>query len=62
MALISMTGFGRARGEISSRFGVSVVIRSVNHRYLDIQFKLPDDLRPKEQALRQRRGQGLVNE
>jgi uncharacterized protein (TIGR00255 family) len=28
-------------------------IRAVNHRYLDVQFKLPDDLRPKEQALRQ---------
>lgn len=39
MALMSMTGFGRARGEISSRFGASVVIRSVNHRYLDTQIR-----------------------
>jgi uncharacterized protein (TIGR00255 family) len=39
MALMSMTGFGRARGELSSRFGVSVVIRSVNHRYLDAQIR-----------------------
>ena len=29
-------------------------IRAVNHRYLDVQFKLPDDLRQKEQAFRQR--------
>lgn len=29
-------------------------IRAVNHRYLDVQFKLPEDLRPKEQVLRQR--------
>ena len=29
-------------------------IRAVNHRYLDVQFKLPEDLRPKEQAFRQR--------
>jgi len=39
MGLMSMTGFGRARGEISSRFGASVVIRSVNHRYLDTQIR-----------------------
>ena len=29
-------------------------IRAVNHRYLDVQFKLPEDLRPQEQAFRQR--------
>jgi uncharacterized protein (TIGR00255 family) len=39
MALMSMTGFGRARAELSARFGVSVVVRSVNHRYLDIQVR-----------------------
>ena len=39
MAVMSMTGFGRARAELSDRFGVSVVVRSVNHRYLDIQVR-----------------------
>ena len=39
MTLMSMTGFGRARAELSNRFGVSVVVRSVNHRYLDIQVR-----------------------
>lgn len=39
MALMSMTGFGRARAELSDRFGVSVIVRSVNHRYLDIQVR-----------------------
>ena len=39
MALMSMTGFGRARAELSDRFGASVVVRSVNHRYLDIQVR-----------------------
>jgi uncharacterized protein (TIGR00255 family) len=34
-----MTGFGRARAELSHRFGVSVTVRSVNHRYLDIQVR-----------------------
>jgi uncharacterized protein (TIGR00255 family) len=39
MALASMTGFGRARGTLSARFAASVVIRSVNHRYLDVQVR-----------------------
>ena len=39
MTLMSMTGFGRARAELSDRFGASVVVRSVNHRYLDIQVR-----------------------
>ena len=39
MALMSMTGFGRARAELSDRFGVSMVVRSVNHRYLDVQVR-----------------------
>jgi len=39
MSLMSMTGFGRARAELSDRYGVSIVVRSVNHRYLDIQVR-----------------------
>ena len=34
-------------------------IRAVNHRYLDIQFKLPEELRPNEQKLRQRASAAL---
>ncbi len=34
-----MTGFGRARGSLSERFAASVVVRSVNHRFLDIQVR-----------------------
>src|SRR5690606_8987569 len=32
---------------------VSVELRSVNHRYLDVSFRMPDELRPAEQALRE---------
>jgi uncharacterized protein (TIGR00255 family) len=39
MDLMSMTGFGRARGRLSDRFGASIVIRSVNHKYLDLQIR-----------------------
>ncbi len=36
MKLASMTGFGRAQGEISDRLTASVVVRSVNHKFLDV--------------------------
>ena len=49
--LHSMTGFARASVE-TVRGTLIWEIRAVNHRYLDVQFKLPDDLRPSEQAFR----------
>ncbi len=50
--LHSMTGF--ARESVEAALGtLTWEIRAVNHRYLDVQFKLPEDLRPKEQAFRQ---------
>ena len=54
MGLTSMTGFGRARAELSLRFGVSVTVRSVNHRYLDIQVRtnLREDTPEIEAAVR----------
>ena len=48
-----MTGFARESAETDIGT-LTWEIRAVNHRYLDIQFKLPDDLRPREQAFRQR--------
>ena len=48
----SMTGYAASAREFP--FGVlSVELRSVNHRYLDVQFRLPDDLRAVEPALRE---------
>jgi len=45
--LNSMTGFARQVAE--SAFGtLTCEIRAVNHRYLDVQFRLPDELRAKE--------------
>ncbi len=45
--LNSMTGFARQVAE--SSFGtLTCEIRTVNHRYLDVQFRLPDELRAKE--------------
>jgi uncharacterized protein (TIGR00255 family) len=47
-----MTGYASSAREFP--FGVlSIELRSVNHRYLDIQFRLPDDLRAVEPGLRE---------
>ena len=54
----SMTGF--ARESVETDIGtLTWEIRAVNHRYLDVQFKLPDDLRPKEQMFRQQASAAL---
>jgi uncharacterized protein (TIGR00255 family) len=51
--IASMTGF--ARREISGVWGALVCeLRSVNHRFLEAGFRLPDDLRSAEGELRQR--------
>jgi uncharacterized protein (TIGR00255 family) len=48
----SMTGYASAARDYP--FGtLAVELRSVNHRYLDVQFRLPDDLRAVEPALRE---------
>jgi uncharacterized protein (TIGR00255 family) len=53
-----MTGFARESSE-TALGTLTWEIRAVNHRYLDVQFKLPDDLRPKEQAFRQQASSAL---
>ena len=47
----SMTGFGRAETEKDGR-RISVEIRAVNHRYLDLNIRLPRTLAPFEGKLR----------
>ena len=48
----SMTGYASAARDFP--FGtLAVELRSVNHRYLDVQFRLPDDLRAVEPVLRE---------
>jgi len=56
--LHSMTGFARESAE-SALGTLTWEIRAVNHRYLDVQFKLPEDLRPKEQVFRQQASSSL---
>ena len=56
MAVYSMTGYASAATAMatgtSQEIQLSVEIRSVNSRFLDISFRLPDELRQAEPALR----------
>lgn len=62
--LRSMTGFGAARDEGSDRI-VSVEVRSVNHRYLDVRAHLPGELSrlaaPIEAAVKKRLSRGRID-
>jgi len=51
--ILSMTGFAAVAAELPG-VSVAVELRSVNHRYLDVTVKLPDELRALETALRER--------
>jgi uncharacterized protein (TIGR00255 family) len=50
--LMSMTGFARQAAD-SALGTLTWELRTVNHRYLDIQFRLPEELRANETELRQ---------
>lgn len=51
--IVSMTGYAAVAAELPG-VSLSVELRSVNHRYLDLQLRLPDELRGLESALRER--------
>jgi uncharacterized protein (TIGR00255 family) len=50
--IVSMTGFAAVAAELPG-LSLAVELRSVNHRYLDIALKLPDELRALEPSLRE---------
>ena len=54
----SMTGYGRAAGEIDGR-QMTVELKSVNHRFLDIAFRMPRNLMFAEEAARKAIGERL---
>ena len=50
--ILSMTGYANASAELDSG-SLTLELRAVNHRYLDIQLRMPDELRGFEGALRE---------
>jgi uncharacterized protein (TIGR00255 family) len=51
--ILSMTGFAAVAAELPG-CSLAVELRSVNHRYLDLQLRLPDELRTLEASARER--------
>jgi uncharacterized protein (TIGR00255 family) len=50
--ILSMTGYATASAELDSG-SLTLELRAVNHRYLDIQLRMPDELRGFEGILRE---------
>jgi uncharacterized protein (TIGR00255 family) len=55
----SMTGYGEASGR-NARRSITVALKAVNHRFLDLQLRLGDELRASEAALRELLARELV--
>jgi uncharacterized protein (TIGR00255 family) len=55
----SMTGYGEASGE-NARHGITVSLRAVNHRFLDLQLRIGEELRGSEAALRDAIGREIT--
>ena len=64
MAIYSMTGFARIQGRVAAGeqepAGYTLTIKSVNHRFLDLQFRLPSGLDGLEMELRRVLKENLV--
>ncbi len=58
MSLISMTGYGKGEAR-QEDITVTVEIKTVNHRYIDISVKLPRTFMNLENGVRKQVGQVL---
>ena len=52
MPLRSMTGFAQVRGQVNAQLAFALSLKSVNHRFLDLHFRLPSDTDSLEMKLR----------
>jgi len=47
-----MTGYAQVRGQVNARLAFALSLKSVNHRFLDLHFRLPSDTDSLEMKLR----------
>ncbi len=52
MPIFSMTGFARVQVRVNDQLGYTLSLKSVNHRFLDLQLRLPSGLDALEMELR----------
>jgi uncharacterized protein (TIGR00255 family) len=60
MPLYSMTGFARVQVSVHAQLSYTLSIKSVNHRFLDVQLRLPPGLDALEMELRKALKDNLV--
>ena len=60
MPLYSMTGYARAQTRVNDQLGYTLTVKSVNHRFLDVQLRLPNGLDALEMELRRALKEHLV--
>jgi uncharacterized protein (TIGR00255 family) len=60
MPLYSMTGFAQLQVRVSPQLGYTMSLKSVNHRFLDLQFRLPSGLDGLEMELRKLLKEALI--
>lgn len=60
MPLYSMTGFARVQGRVNDQTNYTLSLKSVNHRFLDVQLRLPSGLDALEMELRRALKEQLV--
>jgi uncharacterized protein (TIGR00255 family) len=60
MPLYSMTGFAQVQVRVNDQLGYTLSLKSVNHRFLDLQFRLPSGLDALEMELRKTLKDALV--
>ena len=52
MTVRSMTGFAQVKGQVDGRVSFTLALKSVNHRFLDLHFRMPVDRDELEMKLR----------
>ena len=52
MSIRSMTGFAQVRGQLNGQLSFTLSLKSVNHRFLDLHFRMPSESDGLEMKLR----------
>ncbi len=60
MPIRSMTGFAQVHGQVNSKLNFSLSLKSVNHRFLDLHFRMPADSDALEMKLRRKLKQEMA--
>jgi uncharacterized protein (TIGR00255 family) len=60
MTIYSMTGFARSQVRVSDQLSYTLTVKSVNHRFLDVQLRLPPGLDAVEMEVRKALKENLV--